>query len=490
MELGDLAVELLEMIIENVWPNDLVAFSLTCRQIHTLATLTLRIHQQLHAKYSRMELSDESLSPGPLEWLLDLSSDPRRSLYPQHLTISPFYIEQNEIHQAHATLVRQLGVLNAHSLIPRFREQTETLHNVLDHGNEDVFLAFCLGVLPNLKTLCLLLGPSTWKLNHTAALLRGMARFCTPQSQFLQLSKVTLDFDSRWHPYEAANALTAFMVLPKLKTINCSGLRLEYAGSWTDLPRTSNVEELCLMDSLIASTNLSSLLTSIPNLKTFKYSLLYDDYTYNPISIYNFHPRSICFTLLQSSKDTLETLHLDCIYKIHWKPTKWYWYQLIGSLSDFTALKSITLHAALFLHRFTSKFNQWKMLPKSLEQLNIIGLVREKKDRVRQLFRAIPDLYNIKEGDLWSATATIQMRHLPLDDDGRWLTRTYEASRLSDPELILLVDRPHERVECLQCVRTSVGKASRIAVSKRARLRQVFERKIRSIEATNGICEG
>jgi len=456
MAFEDIASELLAIIVDNIWPEDLLAFSLTCHRLSDVTRARLQEHRQLRSRLTQITLG--SSNPGrDVDFLLQLSSGPWNILYPRALTLYSQTSKSLE-EMVEATLlksIREKEDPSSRLAVENFSQWPRFAHN----GRKDGVHALCARTLPNLRTLEIVAVDADYLLSYICGLALPSTVPVGPPVCFKFLEKLTVDLSMAHFTGAATRLLAAFVHVPTLKSIEAIHIDLDDIDLLEfRLPKTSDLTHLVFRDSKIDVLSLGMLLTSMRNLKSFEYSYSRGRFGGNLLIPYDhFHARYVVFALTDHSTTTLETLVLDCTYNWYPNAKALVFSRLISTLSGFKCLKSVTLSADLFLHGLTSIFRQWSLLPRTLEELHIIRLSRSSQAMIRQLFLALPDLYKLRARTAWKIKVSVQPGR---GQNGT--TEIHDGLAPEDPILFTLHRPPHNLIESVYCSHCAKGEVKRI----------------------------
>ena len=371
---ADLAVLLLSVYIS---PDDIEAFSLTCRGIHKLAKCRLRKHKELKAAYGTVSLDTYVVEHGIESWdnVYRCCSDAWTRYYPRHMIITSYKVAQTD---ANPTYVRDrvtsMARLSAFS----------TLEDVHDwdlqtwEAQQDAAAALCLGLFPNIQHIELICKQDSWpevlwELTGTVIDRVVASRENQEGPQALtKLNKVSArSQDSHSRPLMYLGWFRYFSAIPTVEVFEVDNIRAltheEY--KYVDVPRISNITRVSVKTSLISTDLFSEFFSQIRGLRTF-------EYTFVPC-LRSIHQRDVLRrsdgqryrmvvnVLLEHAGETLQTLKLSSACYSCTSP--------IDSLQDFTSLKHIALSASMLPRKGAALMNPAKILPATVAYLKIEG---------------------------------------------------------------------------------------------------------------------
>ena len=379
MYLKNLPLELLLMLANDyVYPDDIEAFSTTCRGLYDVARSRLRKHIELKRSLSALAVDCQNLSNAGANWqkLYECCSNPWTARYPKSLRLTsqsranPAYSERDMSER-----LRALAPYNEF-----FSLEDINSWDLSDRAGLDAMTALCLCFLPNLQTIELDYRDTSRRSTQfgLVKLVLDRVASCSRPSRnhrghLMQLNYVKATAN---HSETSLNWIHPFLDLPSVRIIE--GQRMEVLHLQEppsiDPPRISKVTSIMVNECSIRASAFSSILPRIECLRNFNYT-----HGHRPGGPYHAcnstSPRlnttewdggerqRIINTLLQHAMATLETLQLEFSCRDCTGP--------IMHLSYFQSLISLTLSASLLLNKDGSYVDLSELLPLSIEYLKV-----------------------------------------------------------------------------------------------------------------------
>lgn len=273
----DLATELLQQIIAQIYHQDLVNLALTCRHINKLSQSALQRHQELRSKYS---VVSNAARPGGVlaEVTADVLRDPRIGLYVSRLNIGPWYTKW--------TAPDQTTALPAHNEYPKdtmhivgeggaiietlFESEIYTWLDSFKEGDEDAVIALLLLNLPNLETLSLMTVYDCKYLHLALELAQGGS----DQGYLSRLHSVNLLSAG----VQSFDTLQRFARIPSVRVIKASG-NWGSGSPWDSVPQMLispsageyNLDNVILNDCRLELKALHSFIENTSGLRCFSW---------------------------------------------------------------------------------------------------------------------------------------------------------------------------------------------------------------------------
>ena len=337
MSLLILPNETLYKVWDEIHPNDIVNFMLTCKTIHQLAGPALRRDREYRQRYHLLTLrcvDHESV-------MRAVTQCPREQAYRRRLHIEP---EQNaSVPAAWRVLPPYLQAV--YKLIDRCRyivPESKALWKtkVGSVGSEGALIALLLVSLPNLRTLIL----PYWRISDAWLIQLVMQHVVADAegSDALQaLSRANLSshgYYSRGSLPNDLGFLALFAALPSMRTL----VEIEGPGAPTEPPKDGRID-ISIMRPLNTFEFLA-FLSGVKNLRSFSY--------WWPTTGEQTHRWTPSYIVqgLQPFCGTLEQLTLASNRRIYIQRLRQGEGDLfVGSLRGFTALRSITIDSWLLL---------------------------------------------------------------------------------------------------------------------------------------------
>ena len=411
----DLPNEIVALIAQNVYPNDIVNFSSTSKLIHSLCEPSLKAHHEMKRKYKKRRFFGEGISLA--YFLTDIILQPTAALYVESLTTGIYFSGRKEIIEhgtgpfhapyPQSTMSRLAQAIS--DTIPS--DQVSTWTAALESGDEDPVLALLLLRLPGITTLELDVTIPLQCLFQT--LIR---RVEAPRIPFLSaLTTLTLgladshggissSMDIQWR-WQAINILAS---LPSLQSMTMGGFSV--AESVDDRgyllqPQSSNVTSITIKNSCIPEQPQYQFLQGFKSLRRFTYKNGY--ISQDPVWTHT--------ALLAHCKTSLEYLYLDLSSENSY----------MGSLRDFENLKEVyTPRSYLLDDRYSESQVLAKVLPASIEKVHLMEekfstakifqnmILNAAKDKQKHLpnLQELRLSLDIRDGDLEDTAAIIHMQ--------------------------------------------------------------------------------
>ena len=380
MHFKDIPSDLMLILVdEYISPDDIEAFSLSCRGVYDIANSRLRKHKKLNESFSSLFVDLRNFCSRGEQWdeLYRCWSDPWTARYPKHMhLIAPSYgnseYERAVIEGGIEDMIQESAPFN------RFISPEELGDwRVSANATHDAMAALCLSLLPN---LC------TFKLEYVGEAMAGSSydRVTTVLQRVLDPERTR---DCRGHlarlenvklyasegPMPLMEWFQPFFDLPSMRTINGWNVEaVEGRGqSITTASRNSTVTSIVLEDSLILAKHLSTVLSRLENLQNFTYTHWPHHPYYCVPTIPDPHedlfvekePHQIVNTLIDHASQSLQILHLSFKCKHCAGP--------IESLKGFSCLNSITLSASLLFRKDNTMVDLVGLLPSTVEYLKV-----------------------------------------------------------------------------------------------------------------------
>lgn len=395
--------ELLDKIVDQVHPNDIINFSLVCKPIRDLAKTAVSLHLQRKRTYEVILLHGcyrHTPDQHPLALIRAICMDWRVAEYPKFLkfrcchfpghpengleedytedakryevekTKDDIYVEETMgvIQDYIEEKVLGLGVPKSirsgqHGLRVKIpiaaRLDVEGACSEVNEGDRYAMLALLLLFIPNLEAICL--AESTWGLvtERLECAIRWMAEKNlqgSPRARkfLLKLSQVSFLGSTNANEGEDFEAFSAFAALPSVRKLHGTFVEGYDEAEWTwVLPHhISNVTEITLLRSAVKAKYLAELLVGIKALKRFTYD--HREELNDPQNGMEAH--KMVGTLLEHAKHSLEYLALtnrDKLSEFHEvRDEEHDIHPCNGSLRDFEVLKEVVLDSWIYVDSF------------------------------------------------------------------------------------------------------------------------------------------
>ena len=397
---------MLILVNEYISPDDIEAFSLSCRGVYDIANSRLRKHKELNESFSSLFVDLRNFCSRGNQWneLYRCWSDPWTARYPKHMhIIAPSYENYGSkraiIDGGIEDMIQESAPFNDFISPEEMGDW-----RVSANATHDAMAALCLSLLPNLCTFKLeylgeaIAGSSYDRVNTVLQRILDPGRTRDCHGHLARLEKVKLYASEG--PTPLMEWFQPFLDLPSMRTID--GWRVEaveWRGqSYTTASRNSTVTSIVLDDSLILAEHLSTLLSRLESLQNFTYTHWPHPYYCEP-TIPDPHeelfvgeePQRIVNTLIDHASRSLQILHLEFKCRPCAGP--------IESLKDFSCLKSITLGASQLFRKDNNILDLVELLPSTVEYLKLnqgLPMNPEEKpqyqEQQRQLLTTLPRL--------------------------------------------------------------------------------------------------
>ena len=380
MHFKDIPSDLMLILVdEYISPDDIEAFSLSCRGVYDIANTRLRKHKELNESFSSLFVDLRNFCSRGEQWneLYRCWSDPWTARYPKRMhLIAPSYgnsdYERTIIEGGIEDMIQESAPFN------RFISPEEMGDwKVSANATHDAMAALCLSLLPN---LC------GFKLEHVGEAMAGssydrvttvLQRVLDPERKrdchghLARLENVKLYASEG--PTPLMEWFQPFFDLPSMRTIHGWNVEaVEWRGqSYRTVSRKSTVTSIVMENSLILAKQLSTVLSRLEDLQNFTYTHWPHYPNYCVPSIPDPHeelfvgqePRQIVNTLIDHASQSLQSFHLSFECKHCAGP--------IESLNGFSCLKSITLSASLLFRKDNTMVDLVELLPSTAEYLKV-----------------------------------------------------------------------------------------------------------------------
>lgn len=406
IQLLDLANELLLAIIDEVRVEDIEAFTMSNKRIHSLSQHVLEKHRAMKKKYSVFQLNsgtlktlDVSLKVHPLVWIRKIILNETVASYHTHL-----YIEYRSADQAfiftglNSEIIKRIySKLEQCQYIQRKDLKEWKLDIFSEFHSFDTALALLLTLLPNLQSIFFDYS-SQWTHRTTCMLAWISKANQTDQTRPHALSRLisldpTLD-TYRWAFTKPLDFYLPFTGLPSVRSVSGDRVNGHY-NRYFGVPSMphgfedaegvlktfkSGITTIKFTNRKISSSGFEDLLCRIGALQDFEYE-------YTGYELGGFEPRKIVNSLLRNAGHSLVRLHLTDENPIN-SPDRWdngervpHGKIFIGSLREFQVLKTITVNNAMLVEKNLNTETGGKesfkihrlvdLLPTSIEKLSV-----------------------------------------------------------------------------------------------------------------------
>ena len=356
-QFGDLATEIVIMIVERVRTEDIVSFALTSKAIYSLAERTIQDHREKSQRYKSYDCREVFSSVSKL--LDEMLIYPDTAFYIRCLTIDSWLAEwepigSTELLHAPYPPDKMLRLKDAALKLAPPAEQESWIAGI-EKGEKDPIIAMLLMLLTNVRSLNIeWIGSSSKNFMET---LQRISR--TPGTPALSKLKTIRfnreDLDSDTHPWRA---IGMFATLPAMESITVEHIHV-YESTTDDeyrlQPYSSDVTSLVLQDCYINATVLDGLLGGFKALRKFT----------STDGLGAVEPSFLRSVLLINAKTSLVSLQLRLSGAGKTS---------MGSLRDFTVLKHLDTDLILLVGPLGSRRKRLAdMLPSSIEHIHLYG---------------------------------------------------------------------------------------------------------------------
>ena len=413
--------ELLYKIVDQIHPDDIINFALSCRHLYRLAGEALSLHgeREQHQNVILDGCHRHTHNLHPLEFMETLCTDWRIGEYVKTLRVqccqhpvegsNEEYVEEdyeiyedtveNDQHLCMSVMLRiesfiqekifEFGVPTSdrHDMVvkslhrdsnrkPNFCD-VQYLCDSAKSGDRGAIVALLLFFLPNLKALYL----TKFSWYTTPSLDRVILSVAEPNPRtrkpLMDLSKVHFEGAQESWKGENFEALISFATLPSMRRISANFVegRVDQMIDWKFPPHSSNVTEILLQHGQVKADFLRQLLIGMKQLKRFSYE--HYDHDVSEPSGRMMETHDIIGILLEHTKHSLEYLSLTG-RPSDIRPCK-------TSLRDFKALREIVLesqvyvdelgpiHLELGANKLQDLVRLVDVLPPSTESIKLVG---------------------------------------------------------------------------------------------------------------------
>lgn len=468
---------MLILVDEYISPDDIEAFSLSCRGVYDIADSRLRKHRELTKSFSYLVVDLRNFFTGGEQWnkLYQCCSDPWTARYPKHLhIIAPSHeflaSKRAPIDQAIGDMIRESAPFNRFISLEEIGDWS-----VSANATHDAMAAICLSFLPNLYTFNLeYVGKATagWHYSRVTCVLQRSLDQRRTRACYGHLSQLT---NVKLHASVGVAPLMewfrVFLNLPSMRSIEGRNV-FSLDGQeqpHTAATRDSKVTSIALDRCLILAEPFSTVLSRLESLQKFTYTHWPHPYNCDPsISVPQQRllgrdePQRIVNTLIDHARDSLQTLHLSFSCKQCAGP--------IAYLKGFNFLKSIILSASLLFRRNDTVVDLVELLPSTIEYLKVThelpSSANERSRHQKQQYELLTTLPSIRgnfSGSLRYQTLSIvkldfnKNLHVPGTTAWRHVVAQYTVH--PGPGGALQSLKPDEYLEWMEC-----GEDSSLAV--------------------------
>lgn len=229
----DLPNKVIDEILDDVLPDDLVNFTITCKQVHSIATRSLRVHRALQRKYSNFHWTNEHFGNKHNRFarLQDLLRNPWVDFYVKSLQISADKDIESSTNEDYESSTDEeyeppnhdrTLLLNAVKQHPSFKgmERGDFIKLVLSQGYEANFVLLIM-LLPNLEKIQVKSHLSVRYYMYVAMQKASISSMSEPRP-LSRLKKLEFDKEPHWRPEIYFTSFAPLLTLPALESLKCS----------------------------------------------------------------------------------------------------------------------------------------------------------------------------------------------------------------------------------------------------------------------------
>lgn len=359
-----LATEMLQAIIDQVNPDDLVSFSLCCKEVYTTATPRLSKHREQIKHYSKLQYSaclKDVYDDHPAKILREICLDDHIAFYLRSLSIgfpedkdrlkdnenlSRFFLKAKQPKREILPAVfDEFGSTIDEKLSKALCYNDKNIspwRQYLKEGTRGAFFCLLLLLLPNLEQIHLTYTSFDDEiLENLLEMVAGGIHYPDETSSPTALTKLSRVFLKGPEEVLAPGQIIASLAaLPSLRTLIATSFCADSESypiiddlGWPYEQHISGITELNLQSSNVSVASFVQLLGGIKCLKSFTYDCLYGDFYGVPVS-------RVIGMLLEHAKASLEFVAFTGRHR----------YVKRGSCSfkQFKVLKEIRMHSAYF----------------------------------------------------------------------------------------------------------------------------------------------
>ena len=411
--LSDLSNEILDTIIENIRPDDILNFSLSSKWIHLLTKKALDQHKSWSPVYTHIVLHGchrHRNDCHPMRLIRDICLDWRIGEYPRSLSVECCGIDeyedgetdsQNSDREDDAEETKDSSTIRiilqdikccikdkAMSSGYLSKSEIDDLCWLMKEGYRAAMIGLLLLFLPNLESICF--KNYTWNASRLSGIVNTVAGQDLDKQNpraLTKLSEIQIFGLGGDYKGEDLEFLVPFAALPSVRTL--SGCFLEALDDdpmvWPFGPRVSNVTRIILNQSAVAVKPLTQILSGIDALKSFTYA-----HTRRLCDRYPMKSHTVIGALHEHARDSLS--HLALTGHCNPRDQEEDDHCNKGSLLDFKTLKEAVLDSAIYVDQVPYEGSSpdpdegiygdrlqdsiralVDVLPPSLETLNLTG---------------------------------------------------------------------------------------------------------------------
>lgn len=467
MQFKDIPSDLLLILVDKyISPDDIEAFSLSCRGVYDVANSRLRKHKQLNESFRSILVDLRNFCSRGEQWnrLCQCWSDPWTARYPKHLRIiapshQEFMLERAIITGGIEDMVRESAPFNrfiSPAEIGDWRESSNAAH--------DAMAALCLSFLPNLYTVRLDVSEKMAGLSY-GRVITVLHRSLDPErtrdchQHLAQLKSVKLH--ARYGATTLVEWVQPFLGLPSMRSIKSIDVESQEMREppYTTTFEGSKVTRIVSDKCLILGEPFWIVLSRLEDLPQFTYTHHPHPYYCAPV-LPGPHeelwagqePQRIVNTLVDHASHSLQTLHLSFLCGHCARP--------IESLKDFNCLKSITLSGSLLLRKDDSIVDLVELLPSTVEYLKVtqeVPYTNEERPKCQkqqcELLTALPRLRENFYDSLRYQTLGIARLDCENNLPKQWIEIIAKYTVHLGPGGALRSFKPEEYLEWMECGR-------------------------------------
>ena len=415
--------EIKVQIIEGTVPDGIENFALCCRLIYDLAEKTLTQHRADKGVYMKLDVlflwhGFRPQEPSDYEKLRVLSGSRRHRLYPRSVRLVDCTVLDEGIRRGRNTQVIRSEIRHVcdsifNKLDSPYMDKSEikTLVDKIDAGEVGAANSMLLTLLPNVKriNLCRFEHHNNTMFDTISKISRVNEKASSSMQEKFSLVKLEeLHVYSQAYRYEnESGMLEAFMTLPSLRVVRGLDLRGNYTfDKWLYPDQCSNVTELHFRQCALAVPDLARLFKHLKALQVFSY----EHYIHREVPTKDYNVRALIDELYTHAGKTL--VFLDYTTNDRSGTRGDLWLSRPGTLSKFSALKTLRMSLATMLNECGTPWQLVKQLPPSLEELEIVDVVTR---RVGTLM--FDGMLSMKQTLLPKLRLVVFERDVPFDDE-------------------------------------------------------------------------
>lgn len=359
----DLPNEVVGEILDHVHPDDLVNFSMMCKQIHSIATRSLRVHRALLRKYSNLHWKNDHFGNKHDRFarLEDLLRNPWVDSYVKSLQIESSTDEDDEDDESSTdeeyeppyydtTLL--LDAVKQHSSF-KGMERGDLIKLVLSRVYEANFVLFIM-LLPNLEKIQVKSHLSVRFYMYVAMQKASISSISEP-SPLSRLKTLEFDVEPDWLPEIYFASFAPILTLSSLESLKCS--KISERSVSLRVPQSFNISKLEIGICEMSDKQFFEFLKYFKKLRQFVLRS----------GLRNLDPFWVYSALYAHSRHTLETLSCSGEAQIT-SPL----HSAMGSFVGFEKLKTIDIDFyCLSITPYFDDRSMAGMFPGSIQQISL-----------------------------------------------------------------------------------------------------------------------